>query len=61
MSDQVVNGGLPATLTRRAFAARRSWCVGVETGYDTAAWLTGLLAAARTTGTCLTRAPGSPG
>ena len=50
MSDQVVNGGLPAALTRRAFAARRSWCVGVETGYDTAAWLTGLLAAARTTG-----------
>ena len=50
MSDQVVNGGLPATLPRRVFAARRSWCVGLETGADTAAWLAGLLAAARTTG-----------
>ncbi len=50
MSDQVVNGGLPASLTRRVFAARRSWCVGMETGYDAVAWLAGLLAAARTTG-----------
>jgi FlaA1/EpsC-like NDP-sugar epimerase len=50
VSDQVINGGLPATATRRIFAARRSWCVSLETGYDIAAWLTGLLAAARTTG-----------
>jgi hypothetical protein len=50
VSDQVVKAGLPATLPRRIFAARRSWCVGVETGYDCAAWLAGLLAAARTTG-----------
>src|ERR1039457_1470454 len=50
VSDQVINGGLPAAVPRRVFAARRSWCVSLETGYDAAAWLTGLVAAARTTG-----------
>ena len=50
MSDQVADGGYRAAWARRAFAARRSWCVGVEAGYDAAAWLGGLLAAASTAG-----------
>ena len=49
MSDRVVNGGFPAAPTRRAISMRRTWWVSAEAGYDTAAWLAALLAAAKTT------------
>ena len=50
MSDQVVNGGLPAAPARRVLSARHTWYVSAEAGYDAAVWLAALLAAARTTG-----------
>ena len=51
MSDQVINGGIasrggPPGPSRPGGPG--AWAL--ETGYDIAAWLTGLLAAARTTG-----------
>ena len=51
MHNEAADANSPAFRISRAFPVRRRVKAGIEAGYDTAAWLSGMLAAAWVTGT----------